>query len=182
MEWYLALFSLVFGLGGGFFFSRASDSGIQQAKKLDAELKQTREELATYRTQVNDHFEKTAELVNTLTENYRAIYTHLADGAQNLCGGNLTKLEAMATPENLISADSAEINAGETAKGTTDPSIETEEAATEKATSESADTSDIEKDQQEASASETVDELLEGMPAQAKEAEADKGNQEQRVH
>lgn len=39
---------------------------------------------AKYREEVADHFVKTAELVNRLTDSYKEVFDHLRDGAGNL--------------------------------------------------------------------------------------------------
>lgn len=57
----------------------------------------SQEEAAQYRTQVTHHFMQTAELLQTLTLNYRAVYDHLAVGAAALCDGQVKTL----TPEIL---------------------------------------------------------------------------------
>lgn len=44
-----------------------------------------REELETYREDVTSHFQETAELLDGMTAQYRAVYTHMAQGAQTLC-------------------------------------------------------------------------------------------------
>src|SRR5690625_7534129 len=44
-----------------------------------------RQEQQHYRDQVSAHFQRTAELVNELTSNYRAVHNHLAQGARDLC-------------------------------------------------------------------------------------------------
>ena len=38
-----------------------------------------------YRTRVDDHFRETANLLNAMTEQYRQVYTHMANGAAALC-------------------------------------------------------------------------------------------------
>ena len=44
-----------------------------------------RQELEDYRLGVTTHFQKTAELLNGLTEQYRAVHQHMAEGASRLC-------------------------------------------------------------------------------------------------
>ncbi len=48
---------------------------------IDRQLRELQEEFTAYRENVNTHFNKTAELVNTLTENYIAVQNHLEDSA-----------------------------------------------------------------------------------------------------
>lgn len=47
---------------------------------------QLRNEFDQYRNKVTEHFVETADLVNTLTRNYKNVYDHLEDGAYELVG------------------------------------------------------------------------------------------------
>lgn len=71
-----------------FFIGRLTSTGREDKKRLETELEQSREELSNYRSQVTSHFQETAHRVNALTENYRSVYEHLAQGAQDLCNKN----------------------------------------------------------------------------------------------
>ena len=53
--------------------------------KLREELAELRERFSDYRNQVTQHFMHTSELVQEMTQSYRAVYEHLATGAQELC-------------------------------------------------------------------------------------------------
>jgi uncharacterized membrane-anchored protein YhcB (DUF1043 family) len=57
----------------------------------------SQEESRQYCTHVTQHFTQTADLLQTLTLNYRAVYEHLAAGAEALCEGQVKTL----TPETL---------------------------------------------------------------------------------
>lgn len=61
--------------------------GKKKTDDLKAELDAARLEMETYKTSVNSHFDKTAELVNELTQDYVKVYQHLAEGAQVLGEG-----------------------------------------------------------------------------------------------
>jgi uncharacterized membrane-anchored protein YhcB (DUF1043 family) len=71
--------------------------GQKDLQRSREELQRSQEEVQQYRTQVTQHFTQTAELLQTLTLNYRAVYEHLAEGAAALCDGQVTSL----TPETL---------------------------------------------------------------------------------
>lgn len=47
-------------------------------------VRQLREENEQFREQVNDHFVQTAELINRLTDSYKAVFDHLSEGAERL--------------------------------------------------------------------------------------------------
>ena len=60
-----------------------------RTRKLQDELDQLKDRFTDYRDQVTQHFMRTSELVQEMTQSYRAVYEHLALGAQNLCGGQI---------------------------------------------------------------------------------------------
>ncbi len=71
-------------LGFAFFTLRYRNS--RRLKKLQDELDAKTEELEIYREDVSEHFLKTAELVDNLTQSYKAVYDHLEGGAYQLVG------------------------------------------------------------------------------------------------
>ena len=50
---------------------------------IEQQLRELQEEFTAYRENVNTHFNKTAEMVNTLTENYLSVQKHLEDAADS---------------------------------------------------------------------------------------------------
>lgn len=51
--------------------------------KIERQMRELQEEFTAYRENVNQHFNKTAQLVNNLTENYIAVQKHLEDAADS---------------------------------------------------------------------------------------------------
>ena len=97
MSWWIWItLAAAAGLAGGFFIGRSSSAGVKRSLQLDQELRETREELERYRNGVVEHFTTTAQLVNKLTADYRAVYYHLSRGAQELTGGRIPQLESLA--------------------------------------------------------------------------------------
>ena len=82
--WQISIISLVAGAMIGALAYRLFAPSVQQAGKIKTELDVAREELDSYKTSVNQHFDKTSELVSDLTQNYVKVYQHLAKGAQTL--------------------------------------------------------------------------------------------------
>jgi uncharacterized membrane-anchored protein YhcB (DUF1043 family) len=82
--WQISIISLVAGAMIGALAYRLFAPSVQKAGKIKSELDVAREELNSYKTSVNQHFNTTSELVNDLTQNYVKVYQHLAEGAQNL--------------------------------------------------------------------------------------------------
>ena len=66
-------------LGAGAFWL-ASRKGAAPGTSMH-QLKQENEK---FREEVNDHFVQTAELINRLTDSYKAVFDHLSDGAGRL--------------------------------------------------------------------------------------------------
>lgn len=50
---------------------------------IEQQLRELQEEFTAYRENVNTHFNKTAQLVNTLTDNYISVQKHLEDAADS---------------------------------------------------------------------------------------------------
>ena len=68
----------------GFWVGRVSGDQQQIKSQYEERLLKAEQELSAYRQQVNEHFQGTAQLVEQMNENYRAVYMHLAKGAQQL--------------------------------------------------------------------------------------------------
>jgi hypothetical protein len=79
--------------GGGFlaglligFGLRRPDRRLRtQVEELESQLQETRRQADQHRARVEKHFERTSELFRDLTEQYTALYAHLAEGARELC-------------------------------------------------------------------------------------------------
>jgi uncharacterized membrane-anchored protein YhcB (DUF1043 family) len=82
--WQFSILALIVGAMIGALAYRLLAPSVKQTDKIKTELDQTREELNSYKASVNQHFNKTSELVNDLTQNYVKVYQHLAEGAQTL--------------------------------------------------------------------------------------------------
>lgn len=85
--WLFAAGALVGGGVIGAIVYRNLAPGKKETDDLKAELDEARLEMETYKTSVNGHFDKTAQLVNELTQDYVKVYKHLAEGAQVLGEG-----------------------------------------------------------------------------------------------
>ena len=127
--WLIGIAALVVGALIGYLMGRSGGGNSQAA--LAEQLNDARTELENYKQDVAKHFEGTAELVNNLTNSYKDVHQHLADGAQNLC-----QSEAMTI--NLASAMQPKLENETTAET---PDTETEKPAEEE-TAPKAETSE----------------------------------------
>ncbi len=82
--WQIVLLALTAGILIGALAYRLLMSSVKDVDKIKAELNDARQELDQYKSGVTQHFDKTAELVNDLAQNYVKVYQHLAEGAQTL--------------------------------------------------------------------------------------------------
>ncbi|MFN2287905.1 MAG: YhcB family protein [Chromatocurvus sp.] len=73
----------------GFLLGRRTSAGSQQARELETRLDQVTRDKQYFEDRVSEHFAETATRLNALTENYRAVHEHLAEGANTLCSGNV---------------------------------------------------------------------------------------------
>ncbi len=88
MGWVWAIGVVTFALGiacGAAFAYLMSGNGRRRTTELQEELGQLQQEFNSYRDQVGEHFRKTSELVQTMTDSYRNVYEHLASGSEVLC-------------------------------------------------------------------------------------------------
>ncbi len=82
--WYLAL-------------NARGDNKRKVIMDLESQLDQAKHDRADYEAEVSEHFSQTADLLHKLTDDYRAVYSHLADGAEQLCGDRVSISEAALT-------------------------------------------------------------------------------------
>lgn len=79
----LVIFLLLIVGAAAFFFGRWHGMS-QRSKALSDELKAKDDELSTLKAEVNNHFDETARLFSNVTEEYKALYQHLAASSSKL--------------------------------------------------------------------------------------------------
>jgi uncharacterized membrane-anchored protein YhcB (DUF1043 family) len=87
--WAVGILSFALGLVLGCIGTYLFLGRYSQTANLREELSELRERFSDYRDQVTQHFMRTSELVQEMTQSYRAVYEHLATGAQDLCEGEV---------------------------------------------------------------------------------------------
>jgi len=70
----------------GFLIARFNGSS-----NSESELVAAREALDQYRADVADHFKRSSGLIAEMTNSYRNVYQHMADGAQQLCSAEVAR-------------------------------------------------------------------------------------------
>lgn len=82
--------ALIVGGVLGYFLATLLGSDNKRAQALETELEELKAQQDSYRKEVNAHFQETATLFQGMTDQYRAVYDHLARGAQSLCSDHPT--------------------------------------------------------------------------------------------
>jgi len=104
-----ALLALCIGLAVGWAMGLRRKSKRDVIIDLETRLERALESRADYEAEVAEHFARTAELLNRMTEDYQQVYSHLASGADKLCEGSVdipTSASLLADSSNeALSAD-----------------------------------------------------------------------------
>ena len=82
-----AVGSLLVGLLLGWLLGRRTSATNQKYRDVERKLDQVLQEKKVYEDEVVEHFTETAKLLNNLTDSYRDVHNHLANGAAALCEG-----------------------------------------------------------------------------------------------
>ena len=82
------------GIGGfaGWFWAikTRNDNKRKLILELENQLEEAQRSRRDYESEVTAHFNTTANLFNKLSKDYRAVYAHLARGADQLCDDNVS--------------------------------------------------------------------------------------------
>jgi len=120
------IMSIIIGIliagGIGFWLGRKNSASEEELKSLKEALAAKQEELDGFRNKVNQHFEKTAELFNQVSDSYQSLYEHMAKSSGQLCAsqtfGTLPKAQQSNDKPNTLETDA---NAGEQSESVFNP-------------------------------------------------------------
>jgi uncharacterized protein len=88
----------ILGLLVGWATGRRTSAEAKKYRDIALKLDQVLQDKKAYEDNVVEHFTETAKLLNNLTESYREVHNHLAQGAASLCQGegpvSLERLES----------------------------------------------------------------------------------------
>ena len=83
--WAIGLITFALGMACGIGAAQLLPGNRRRTQELKEKLSKLQEEFDSYHDNVGQHFQKTSELVQKMTESYRDVYDHLATGSQILC-------------------------------------------------------------------------------------------------
>ncbi len=139
-NWGIGLVAFAFGVVAGIIVTYLFLVETKRAKKLQEELERVQGEFDDHRGRVNAHFQKTSDLFHGMTKQYRAVYDHLAEGAQSLCSEELqtpqleipeTRLVGTHGPETAAADETAATAESEPPAAESDAAEANAEAETE---------------------------------------------------
>jgi uncharacterized membrane-anchored protein YhcB (DUF1043 family) len=99
---FVAAAAALLGVLVGLLMGRFVFPGRREIKRLRAEIERLGREHVEYQGRVAGHFRKTGELIGQMTQSYKAVYDHLADGAQTLCTEDALPKPAFTTPRLIV--------------------------------------------------------------------------------
>lgn len=79
--------AVLLGFLFGWLAGRNTAAATQKNRELAEKLERVMQDKQAYEDEVIEHFTETATLLNNLTESYREVHNHLAQGAATLCQG-----------------------------------------------------------------------------------------------
>ena len=85
MIWLVGLGCLLSGVVIGAIMFKVLLSDEAKIRALEEQLQSLSEEHEHYKSDVHNHFSSSAQLLGKLTESYREVFLHMAEGARTLC-------------------------------------------------------------------------------------------------
>jgi uncharacterized membrane-anchored protein YhcB (DUF1043 family) len=105
MMWLLGLVCLLAGIVIGAILYKFLRSDEVRVTQLEDQLQTLSDEYENYKKEVHAHFGDSAQLLNKLTESYRDVYQHLAQGARALCPDYIANQITRAPPITDVSRE-----------------------------------------------------------------------------
>ena len=96
----VAVGAAVLGVIIGYLASKKMGAALKAQALLQQQIEELQKQQQNYRSEVSDHFAETAQLFNQLTNSYRNVHNHLAEGAQKLAGESDTNTLAALSDES----------------------------------------------------------------------------------
>ena len=108
--WFTVIGSLAVGIVIGIAFTRRLGADAIRAQQLEEKLESMSKSHMEYRNNVSEHFNKTSELINQMTDSYKKVYGHLAVGAQDLCSDQVAEKLLPLQPDAMFENETVSSN------------------------------------------------------------------------
>lgn len=110
--WTANIISFFVGMVVGYLILLTTNANAKKQQKLEVDLKAANQKLEAQQQQLEKHFEESANLLSNLAQDYKKLYTHLAQSSQTLLPETTAKLEFFQQPQ-LEEKQSAEYKENE---------------------------------------------------------------------
>lgn len=97
--WTAIIISFFVGLVVGYIILLTTNANAKKQQKLEVDLKAANQKLEEQQQQLEKHFEESANLLSNLVQDYKKLYTHLAQSSQTLLPEATTKLTFFQQPQ-----------------------------------------------------------------------------------
>jgi uncharacterized membrane-anchored protein YhcB (DUF1043 family) len=124
MIWIAGILGFLVGSAAGALLFKIFRSDEARVKELQLKLQALSEEHERYKSNVHSHFSNSARLLNQLTDSYREVYLHMADGAQSLCPDYISSQLSLPRDQNPLVARDGAVPASDKTPGETAPPLD----------------------------------------------------------
>lgn len=91
--WTAIIAAFIVGCIVGAALLKTVKGNVQKQLQLEQDLKNTQSQLSEQKEQLEEHFRQSAEMLATLANDYRKLYTHLANSAGQLLPESAPQIE-----------------------------------------------------------------------------------------
>lgn len=113
MIWLVGMGCLLAGAVIGAVLFKVLMSDEAKVRALEEQLQTLSEEHENYKSNVHNHFSNSAQLLGKLTDSYRDVFMHMAEGARTLCP------DYISSQMNLSADTRTLLGQGDSGKGST---------------------------------------------------------------
>jgi uncharacterized membrane-anchored protein YhcB (DUF1043 family) len=124
MVWLIGIGCFLGGAALGATLFKLFRSDEVRIVALEQRLQSLTNEHESYKNNVNKHFNSSAQLLNRLTESYKDVYVHMADGARALCPDYISKQLALNSEDKALLSSGSNSNLDEESKSQMAPPLD----------------------------------------------------------
>lgn len=107
--WTAVIVAFFIGAVVGYLILLTTNANAKKQQKLEVDLNAATQKMEEQKQQLEKHFEQSAQLLSTLAEDYKKLYSHLAQSSQTLLPETTAKLEFFQQAEQPAIEEQAEV-------------------------------------------------------------------------
>lgn len=97
--WTAIIISFFVGVAVGYLILLTTNANAKKQQKLEVDLNTATQKMEEQKQQLEKHFEESAHLLSMLAQDYKKLYTHLAQSSQTLLPETTAKLKFFQQPQ-----------------------------------------------------------------------------------